>query len=403
MELKRAWIAESPTDAGTVRLCGEVAYDDPSHAAEVYWFEVPRPLSGALTTSGNPWLVALLPLAVTLGERLRVSARTDRLLVENARELVRIWKCWYPGLSIVPIEAELDDGDGHRGAGRTAAFFSGGIDSFFTVLRPNDPRQAVQGVDDLLSVWGFDVPLENVEEFRRMREALRSGADELAKEHVAVATNIRQTRWKRTDWGGLAHNCALASVALALESRWGNVLIGSTHGYADLQPWGSHPLTDPLLSSRGTRVIHHGAAYTRVEKTAAVAQSSIALKVLRVCWRSRAEVNCGACEKCYRTMTTLWLLGALERCPTFRPGSFDRSKIGRIYCRTESDVSFLREIRALAVQMRRTEVARAIDRSIARSRRINRLLPVVSRLEGRPLVWRWASRLRRVLLAGCVA
>ena len=49
---------------------------------------------------------------------------------------MRIWHAWYPDVSVVPIEAESIAGANRSvRPARAAAFFSGGVDSFFTAVR----------------------------------------------------------------------------------------------------------------------------------------------------------------------------------------------------------------------------------------------------------------------------
>ncbi len=398
MKLEEVAIVESPTRADRVRLVGKVGYADGVAPPEPYWYEVPEKVAEFLTMSGNPWLVCLLPLAVTLGEPLRIERPVDRMLLENVHEVMRIWKCWYPRLHLIPIEAESVEADQQQPHPKTAAFFSGGIDSFFTVLRHSDPQSSAGGttIDDLLSIWGFDIPLRRPDEFQRLRSTLQNAASDLGKELVDVATNLKITRLREAEWGRLYHGCALASVALALERRYSKVLIASSHGYKDLQPWGSHPLTDPLLSTSQAKVIHDGSAFDRVEKTALVATSDVAMRSLHVCYRIWSDKNCGNCNKCYRTMTTLALLGALDRCTTFPEGAFDVRRVAKVYSPDESDRSFFHEIRAFALRHGNTDVVRAVDRSFKHSAWVNRWLPVLRSLKGKPLVW----RIERALLAG---
>ncbi len=255
MQLKSRDIAPSPVAPDRVRLSGEVTYDRGPIRSEVYWFDVPERYAASLSVSGNPWLVCLIPLAVTLGEPLRICEPVDRRLLENVAELMRIWKCWYPHLHVVPLEAESVESSEPTIARKIGAFFSGGVDSFFTALWHADRSESAARVriDDLLTVWGFDVPLANVDAFRRMRDVLRRAAEDLGIELIDVATNVRDTRWQQTDWTYLSHNCALGGVALALEGRYRKMLMASTGGYRDLLPWGSHVLTDPLLSTSMNR------------------------------------------------------------------------------------------------------------------------------------------------------
>ncbi len=383
MELKDSSIIRSPGTEKRVRLSAEVAYRDRRIGAEVYWFEVPEKFAEFLSMSGNPWLACLLPLAVTLGEPLRIHRPVDRVLLENVHELMRIWKCWYSHLHIVPIEADVDDTQRHQPPSKTASLFSGGVDSFFTVLHHDNIPASVRQtrVDDLLFVCGFDIPLRNAQAYARMRNTLRRAASDLGKELIGISTNVGATLIQRTAWAPLSHGCALASVGLALEKRYRSVLIASTHGYNDLTPWGSHPLTDPLLSTSRTKIVHDGAAFDRIEKTELLADSDVAMQSLHVCWVLQSDKNCGACNKCYRTMTALALLGALNRCTTFKEGSFDEKKLPRIYSRSENDRFFLRQVRDLALRKGRPDIARAIERSFRYSRRFDNRQPVVRWLE----------------------
>ncbi|CAN5784369.1 hypothetical protein BH23GEM9_BH23GEM9_29120 [soil metagenome] len=370
MQISRIEIQDSPVTRGRVRLRGEVAYTSNGGGTEEYWFEVPQELASGLSTSGNPWLISLLPLAAALHEPLQVPLPVDAELVENASQVMRIWQAWYPQLAVVPLEVTAGGGE-RPAASRTAALFSGGVDSFFTALRPRESAPPAERgeVDDLITVWGFDIGLDRPEAFARLGSRHREVARELGKRYVEVATNLRTTRWGRTPWGPLAHGCGLAGVALALEGCYGRVLIPATAGYRDLHPWGSHPLTDPLLSTAGTRFVHDGAAHTRIQKTALLISSPVALRSLRVCWESQTEENCGRCRKCHRTMLILELLGALERCTTFPQSRVDLRRAARVYCQQSWDFREYRDIREFALQVGRPDVARAVASAMRRSRR----------------------------------
>jgi hypothetical protein len=90
---------------------------------------------------------------------------------------------------------------------------------------------------------------------------------------------------------------------------FGKVFIAASHTYAELFPWGSHPLTDSMWSSDATEIVHDGADASRSEKLRRIVQAPPLLEGLRVCWMD-AGYNCGRCEKCLRTMAALRALGA---------------------------------------------------------------------------------------------
>lgn len=370
MEISPTQIDESPDRKTHVRLSALVRYEQGAPAQETYWIEVPKALAENLTLSGNPWLVALLPVAVTIGEPIHIAGKVDPQLLENVRELMLVWKNWFPELK--PVEVHASSIVTARSEPKhTAAFFSGGIDSFYTVLRhqPGAARQNVRTIDDLLLVWGFDVPLSNFGAYERMRDRLARAAQELQCGFQDLATNLRDLRFGTVPWRALSHGCALASTALALESQYSTVLVASTFGYANLEPWGSHPLTDPLLSTTTTRIVHDGAGATRAEKTQFVADSDIALKNLRVCTRTHSELNCNECSKCYRTMSALVVLGRLEACPLFDAKAFSVERLARVYSESEYSRKFLTDVQELALRFGRDDIATAIEKSFSFSDR----------------------------------
>src|SRR5690606_12755983 len=111
----------------------------------------------------------------------------------------------------------------------------------------------------------------------------KKASGELNKNLICITTNIRETQWKYANWGEVSHGSGLASVAYVFEKRFRRVLIGSSYGYNNLHPWGSHPMTDPLLSSSNIKIVHDGGDYSRVMKTEFIAKSNVAREFLRVC------------------------------------------------------------------------------------------------------------------------
>ncbi len=395
-------VGPSPVRSGVVRLSAQVRYDRPGLDAETYWFEVAREHAADLARTGDPWLACLLPLAVTLGEPLRLSAAVDSVLLDGALEVMAVWHRWYPALRPIAVEAEEVIG-GASGA-RVGAFFSGGVDSFFTLLHHESlaRERPSTRIDDLITVWGFDIPIVDAVSFERLRARLQRVADALGKSLIVVATNLRQTEWRRADWGHLAHGCALAAVAHVLGPRWRSVLIAASNDYPHHVAWGSHPLTDALLGTARTRIVHDGAAFGRLDKVRAVARSQLALEALHVCWRGRSSENCGACAKCLTAMVALELLGVLDRASCFPSTAVDPRRVRRIHQHRAAGIRALAEMRVLARESGRPDLAAALGASIRRSRLINWALPRLQALSKRPAVWRLAVRLEELLIARSV-
>jgi hypothetical protein len=375
---------------GYLRAAARITYAQSRIKPEVLWFDVPEAYREDVSQTGDSALLALLPLAFRTGEPLRLAAPVDPFLLQNARAIQKVWSEWTPSLKPVPIEAGPRASSGNDGAGRTGLFFSGGVDSFFSALHWDEVTCAsgapdLRRLDDLIFVWGFDIPLKHRRAFERKRERLAEVARELGKNLVIVVTNLRETRLRSQDWGTVVHGPALGAAGLVLGKRFSRLLISSAFQRTFTDPWGSHPDVDPLMSTGNTAFLHYGDAFDRFEKTAFVARSELALRHLHVCWREGTDLNCGACEKCYRTLLTLELLGVRHRAMSFPQDRFSLERVASIPLRSAVAVWLMTEVRDRARQCRREDVADAIDRCLANQ-------SVADRKQNR-------SRWQRILLA----
>jgi hypothetical protein len=193
-----------------------------------------------------------------------------------------------------------------------ACFFSGGVDSFYTFLKAHDEITA------LIFVHGFDIRLDRVALRDRVAGAVRDLAARLERPLIEVETNLRDFSNRYARWAPEYFGSALASVGLLLSPQFRKIYIPGSVTYAELLPWGSHPMVDTLWRTEETELVHDGCEATRVEKVGFIASHEVALGSLRVCWENRdGAYNCGRCEKCLRTMISLRAVGALDRCATF--------------------------------------------------------------------------------------
>jgi hypothetical protein len=298
---------------------------------------------------------ALVPLALIAGMRrrqpIRVHGPVSARLLANVTRAQQILASFTDGeLHPVPVIADAVSVTTPRSPG-TASFFSGGIDSFASVLRHRS------SITHLVYVQGFDVIVDGTERATASRRGVQAAAAELGLPLIEVATNLRDVTDPHVMWG-MAHGAALGVVALLLQSQVGRVLVPSSYPYADLFPWGSHPLLDPLWGNECLDVDHDGCEMTRMQKVALVAESDVALHHLRVCTRQFATYNCGSCRKCLGTMMALRLHGALERCETL-PHTFRTRDLARVQVTGPTGLVGWREGRALARRVKDRPMALA--------------------------------------------
>jgi hypothetical protein len=257
----------------------------------------------------EPFVPAALLAAMANGEPLEMSEGSPvspRLLegIERAQEMLHVWN---PELRRVPIRAGRSPASLHRP--EIATLFSCGVDSLYTL------QKHLNQISLLLLIQGLDIPLDNPEVFDSARASAESLAQETGHHVITIRTNLRDLAGVHRLSLSLVHGVLLAGVALAVGCS--KTYLPASFTYAHLMPWGTHPMLDPLWSTESCELVHDGAEARRTDKVAALAQWEAALRILRVCFSSRQHYNCGRCEKCLRTMVSLYLVGA--RSPTFPP------------------------------------------------------------------------------------
>lgn len=337
------------------------------------WYEGPG-TPDDVDCSCTPWAVALAPLAFHLGADLEMPEAVDPRVAAGLESVFGTWSRWYgkPRVRLrAPVAAEgpttpVGSEDGQR----LAAFFSGGVDSMWTALDQPTPAADTR---DLITVHGFDIPLSEEQAFNAIAARFAPWARSWGGTLVPLRTNFRLAPTGAVPWGELAHGCALIAAGLLLSPRYDVVRIAATGGVRDPHPWGSHLQTDPLLGSSRTRIEHHGAEATRWQKVERIAADDAALSLLRVCWRSQSDRNCGHCSKCLRTMALLELFGALQRAPTF-PDRLPLDRLARVHVAEGWDVREFNDLDEQATLRGRPDLARTARRAMRRTRRRERML-----------------------------
>jgi hypothetical protein len=263
------------------------------------WCRVPA-RHAAATVRGDPFLALTLLPAMLQSRSIVVdsAAPVSPTLISGIDRIQDVFSCWYGALAKVAIRAEV--APAARPTKGVASFFSGGVDGLYTLWK--HPRE----ISHLVFVHGLDIELDDRERGREVLAENSRFARRVDKTLVPIETNVRSfVRSQGLTWD-VAHGAALAAFAHLLD--FSTMFVAASHTYAELLPWGSHPLTDPLWSSEAVALVHDGAEASRSDKLRALASWPEALEILRVCWQPGAY-NCGRCEKCLRTMVTLRLLG----------------------------------------------------------------------------------------------
>jgi hypothetical protein len=291
------------------------------------WYRVPASEGLRLTDAADPFVVALLLTAMEEGQGMRVHGEVSPSLLDNLEEFQSVWARWVPrSYRRVDIVA---DAERERPAAADGALvaFSGGLDSCFTVFRHATGRAGRQSQRSLagLVVQGFDVPLEEPETFASVAAKAAAQLKSFEIPLYTMATNFQALR---QNWD-YAFGPAIVSCLMFYQTAFGTALIASSESYDDLFiPCGSNPITDHMLSSDSFRIVHDGAAYSRIEKARELTQWSAGMRLLRVCWAGeRKDRNCGRCEKCIRTILDFRLVSP-DLPPAFERDVTDEDILG---------------------------------------------------------------------------
>ena len=317
-------------------------------------------------------MVALLP-AMKRGGTVIAEGKVSRRFLDALQTIMDIYCSWDASLQRVEIRGILPMNAAAPQEERVGTFFSGGVDSFYTLLKHRDE------ITDLIHVQGFNLFSEDRAIQRRTSKTIQKIGSSLGKHVIEVKINLFRFLFSyfSRDFGTLTHGVELVSVGHVLSSFFKRIFIPSSHTYNDLFPWGSHPLLDPLWSTETLEFIHDGCEATRIEKVARLSKCDIALQSLQVCVSPHAKgaYNCGLCEKCLRTMINLELVGALDRCATF-DAHLDSKRVAKLVVLDTSARAYTKEnLKALEQsngdQRLRKALRRILNRPFWRSLTIN--------------------------------
>lgn len=363
-------------------VTNSVIIEDSERSQTELWYRVPSEHGSKITNSLDPFVVGAIFIAMKRGKNLHVHGDVSPSLLRNLEEFQTIWSCWRPyryRQIEITADREREQYPADESAGYLVAF-SGGVDSCFSTYRHATGkcgrlnRQLKAGV----LVQGFDLPLDRNELFQHAYRISKDMLASLNLELLSVATNCTSlTENRELD----TFAASAASCLMLFQKTYRGGILASTEPYdALVTPWGSHPLTDPLLSSDSFELIHDGAAFKRTEKIQELNNWSKGLAGLRVCWHGPKNDpnhnggNCGYCEKCIRTILNFRVAG-LELPACFEKDIDDAQILG-IGHLNETSIKELEQILSLAEKASITESwVKALRICIQKNRLENQLRP----------------------------
>ncbi len=327
MGVLAAELVLNPPRAESGRISANATLITPSQEPVDIWIQVPDHYGSSLVTNADPFVLGTLQRTMVEAElhgirQLRVRGTVSPSLLGNLERLQVIWERWSadarrPGVRYRRVDIEADEvaeADPPSEPSATVAAFSGGVDSSFTIYR-HLMRLAGRGNRDVRAaalIHGMEIFLSEADDFRGAADRAQRLLDGLGLELIEISTNLRDLSLAWEDEFGLY----LGAVLTLLSGRFGSGLIASSYPYERLHlPYGSTPLTDPLMSSTAFQIVHDGAEFDRVEKAQLLGEWDAARQLLRFCWEGRDKSrNCGHCQKCITTLLSFRLAGVELNC-----------------------------------------------------------------------------------------
>ena len=268
-----------------------------------------EPMAAGPASDFAAWLA--LPLAMRSARPLHVRGIGSTATVRNARRLSEIWATWLPGHfhavcvrfdeTLPPSQLPCDTGEA---ADADLCFFSGGIDSTYTVLRRHREGRRMW----LLTVHGMEYPVADPERFERFVGKTRPLASMCGGHRVFVTTNayaIYSRHRVTARRAPIVHGFTLGGAGFLAADRFGDIVMAADCRLD--QQFLSHPnasntATTLCYDDGRTRMWPDGDDVTRSDKLSLIVTSPEALASVTFCVdkASRPE-NCGQCEKCLRT------------------------------------------------------------------------------------------------------
>jgi len=289
------------------------------------WYRVPEKYASNLSLQSDAFLIPGLLGGMYYREPIQVRGGISPRLAYHLDEYQYVLSHTMSG-AVQPVGIQYERlhplNANPRAVGAT---FSGGVDSFFTLLKhapQNQPNPEYQ-FTHCLFINGFDIVRKDNKRYKTIFAHYQKTLAEINIELVPIETNVANTIVPRLVYNQYP-SVILAGSALALGGLFKRFFVASTYDFDMIQKGircSSTPLMDRLLSTETLDFEHHGANYARAEKVAAISDWKLAQENLRVCGMPELGtnmLNCSQCEKCTRTMIPLYALGKNSKFTTFQ-------------------------------------------------------------------------------------
>lgn len=302
---------------GRVRLCAKFVSPQGEYDC---WYEVAEEYGKYLCYEvSDAFVVGTLPLAMKMGWDIELEgAISEKLHYQLVNYYIPVVSRYADNNEYIHIAGKTTNIK-FESAHAVGAGMSGGVDSFYTVLKHYGSEHGSYAITHLTY---FNVGAHGNGGGPDARKAFLEGLK--VAEVTAKALNLPVV-WvdsNLSEFVQMSHaatcTCRTLSAVLALQKLF-SIYYLSSAGYsaqdfnindddcADYDIFGV-----PNLSTENTTFHIYGMEARRLDKERYLAEQPVTWEYLNVCFRQTNARGCGKCEKCMRTTVGLYAMGKLE-------------------------------------------------------------------------------------------
>ena len=291
-------------------------------------------------------IVAAIFAAMREGRPVHIEGPVTETLLRNLEEFQEAWALWRRGFRPVQIIADQVVSSQESASRRGVFAVSGGVDATFALLRHHGGHAGLRTIRPVCAmlVHGFDIPLRARDAFDHAHRSISDVTSILGIPLATVRTNWREVLCR--EWT-MEYHLALAAALFQFRGLANVGVSGACEDYGHLVlPWGSNPVTNPLLAGGGFDFHTEGGGFTRTDRVHLICNYPEVAAKLRICWEGpMTGGNCGHCEKCIRTKLNFMANGLEPLCFDARPTQLE---ILRLTTGNVAQLAMLKELVASA-------------------------------------------------------
>ena len=265
-----------------------------------------------------------MPVAWILDAEI-ILPELDKDFYEHIDEIKNGYVEMYPKLKFggkLTVQKLVDNSKNFSNDGGAATFFSGGVDSFATLINHIDEHPT------LITLWGSDIKLNDFTGWKNVKKHALETANQFKCKNFFIKSSFRQfinegllsglvdpivhDGW----WHGFQHGIGIISHAAPYVycNKISKIYFASSFSENQKGTYtcASDPTIDNYLYVGKCQTVHDGYEFNRQDKVRNICkyrrQTDENIQ-LRVCWESSGGQNCCHCEKCYRTILAILVEG----------------------------------------------------------------------------------------------